>query len=141
MSPRFGMRSGESPNRAEHLRSELQDGACVVQAVVPANDPVRRLDIGEGQIRPCGRALLLRRERDGQQKSEQANTLAGDSVTWSFLPERSPFALSALHFHLDDPGGSRTRDLRIKSPLLYQLSYRVCFQHPSRHPVRELSRK
>ena len=24
-----------------------------------------------------------------------------------------------------DPGGSRTRDLRIKSPLLYQLSYRV----------------
>ena len=26
---------------------------------------------------------------------------------------------------LHDPGGSRTRDLRIKSPLLYQLSYRV----------------
>ena len=25
----------------------------------------------------------------------------------------------------DDPGGFRTRDLRIKSPLLYQLSYRV----------------
>ena len=25
----------------------------------------------------------------------------------------------------DDPGGARTRDLRIKSPLLYQLSYRV----------------
>ena len=24
-----------------------------------------------------------------------------------------------------DPGGSRTHDLRIKSPLLYQLSYRV----------------
>jgi hypothetical protein len=29
---------------------------------------------------------------------------------------------------MNDPGGSRTRDLRIKSPLLYQLSYRVsCF--------------
>src|SRR5450830_1506182 len=27
--------------------------------------------------------------------------------------------------HENDPGGSRTRDLRIKSPLLYQLSYRV----------------
>ena len=26
---------------------------------------------------------------------------------------------------MNDPGGSRTRDLRIKSPLLYQLSYRV----------------
>ncbi len=25
----------------------------------------------------------------------------------------------------NDPAGSRTRDLRIKSPLLYQLSYRV----------------
>src|SRR6266550_2754882 len=25
----------------------------------------------------------------------------------------------------NDPGGSRTHDLRIKSPLLYQLSYRV----------------
>ena len=25
----------------------------------------------------------------------------------------------------DDPAGDRTRDLRIKSPLLYQLSYRV----------------
>ena len=24
-----------------------------------------------------------------------------------------------------DPGGDRTRDLQIKSPLLYQLSYRV----------------
>ena len=26
---------------------------------------------------------------------------------------------------LSDPGGARTHDLRIKSPLLYQLSYRV----------------
>ena len=25
----------------------------------------------------------------------------------------------------DDPAGDRTQDLRIKSPLLYQLSYRV----------------
>ena len=30
----------------------------------------------------------------------------------------------SVHFRYD-PGGSRTRDLRIKSPLLYQLSYRV----------------
>ena len=30
------------------------------------------------------------------------------------------------HFSFSsDPGGYRTRDLRIKSPLLYQLSYRV----------------
>ena len=28
-------------------------------------------------------------------------------------------------YSASDPGGSRTRDLRIKSPLLYQLSYRV----------------
>src|SRR2546423_15365862 len=28
----------------------------------------------------------------------------------------------------DDPGGFRTHDLRIKSPLLYQLSYRVSKQ-------------
>ena len=27
---------------------------------------------------------------------------------------------------VDDPAGDRTQDLRIKSPLLYQLSYRVC---------------
>ena len=26
---------------------------------------------------------------------------------------------------LNEPGGSRTHDLRIKSPLLYQLSYRL----------------
>ena len=37
------------------------------------------------------------------------------------------FWLSCERFSrfLNDPGGSRTRDLRIKSPLLYQLSYRV----------------
>ena len=29
----------------------------------------------------------------------------------------------------NDPGGSRTRDLRIKSPLLYQLSYRVSIRY------------
>src|SRR5439155_18635321 len=29
---------------------------------------------------------------------------------------------------MNDPGGSRTRDLRIKSPLLYQLSYRVVLE-------------
>jgi hypothetical protein len=29
---------------------------------------------------------------------------------------------------VDDPGGFRTHDLRIKSPLLYQLSYRVAKQ-------------
>ena len=34
--------------------------------------------------------------------------------------ERFPIQLA-----VNDPGGSRTRDLRIKSPLLYQLSYRV----------------
>jgi hypothetical protein len=28
-------------------------------------------------------------------------------------------------FAMSDPGGFRTHDLRIKSPLLYQLSYRV----------------
>ena len=25
----------------------------------------------------------------------------------------------------DDPGGTRTHDLRLKRPLLYQLSYRI----------------
>ena len=35
----------------------------------------------------------------------------------------SPARSRSSHHH--DPGGSRTRDLRIKSPLLYQLSYRV----------------
>jgi hypothetical protein len=35
----------------------------------------------------------------------------------------------------NDPGGSRTRDLRIKSPLLYQLSYRVC------NPIKLINRK
>ena len=29
-----------------------------------------------------------------------------------------------------DPGGARTRDLRIKSPLLYQLSYQVHLVQP-----------
>ena len=39
---------------------------------------------------------------------------------------RRVFRRSALPTtYLHDPGGSRTRDLRIKSPLLYQLSYRV----------------
>jgi hypothetical protein len=37
-----------------------------------------------------------------------------------------PKSLSSDCFDFEnDPGGSRTRDLRIKSPLLYQLSYRV----------------
>src|SRR5260370_7109914 len=31
----------------------------------------------------------------------------------------------AVSNHPDDPAGDRTRDLRIKSPLLYQLSYRA----------------
>jgi hypothetical protein len=51
----------------------------------------------------------------------------------------------------NDPGGSRTRDLRIKSPLLYQLSYRVkhfhclvvggreCHRVPRRAPVRNIT--
>ena len=52
---------------------------------------------------------------------------------WGFFRERPPFGV-AVAFSVDesyqqltpdDPGGSRTRDLRIKSPLLYQLSYRV----------------
>ena len=45
-------------------------------------------------------------------------------------PKKPPsLAANPLIFN-DDPGGSRTRDLRIKSPLLYQLSYRVeCFTH------------
>jgi hypothetical protein len=34
---------------------------------------------------------------------------------------------------VSDPGGSRTRDLRIKSPLLYQLSYRVALRFTLRN--------
>src|SRR5689334_1736906 len=34
-----------------------------------------------------------------------------------------------------DPGGSRTHDLRIKSPLLYQLSYRVEKQTQDKLPA------
>ncbi len=42
--------------------------------------------------------------------------------------EAPPAVHRAKCLCLNDPGGSRTRDLRIKSPLLYQLSYRVrCF--------------
>ncbi len=36
----------------------------------------------------------------------------------------------------NDPGGSRTRDLRIKSPLLYQLSYRVVYAARNIAPLR-----
>jgi hypothetical protein len=32
---------------------------------------------------------------------------------------------SEVAVKLNDPAGARTQDLRIKSPLLYQLSYRV----------------
>ena len=42
---------------------------------------------------------------------------------WGLTAAALP-ALNCLYFN-NDPGGSRTRDLRIKSPLLYQLSYRV----------------
>ncbi len=42
----------------------------------------------------------------------------------------------------NDPGGSRTRDLRIKSPLLYQLSYRVaaCASTRLRNLIRDRPR-
>ncbi len=39
--------------------------------------------------------------------------------------ERAAVAAGASQEIKNDPAGSRTRDLRIKSPLLYQLSYRV----------------
>jgi hypothetical protein len=43
-------------------------------------------------------------------------------ITW---PITLPMSNPANKIVVNDPGGSRTRDLRIKSPLLYQLSYRV----------------
>ena len=44
---------------------------------------------------------------------------------------RSTSAICSLH----DRGGDRTHDLRIKSPLLYQLSYRVSGETCAKPPV------
>ena len=40
----------------------------------------------------------------------------------------------------NDPGGFRTHDLRIKSPLLYQLSYRVLMAFKIQRTVHRVSR-
>src|ERR1700680_146338 len=46
--------------------------------------------------------------------------------SWRTWPRAMPIrAISNASTGKNDPGGFRTHDLRIKSPLLYQLSYRV----------------
>ena len=53
---------------------------------------------------------------------------------WSILAQNVGVAVCGVsRCPTSDPGGSRTRDLRIKSPLLYQLSYRV--EHQQRNKV------
>ena len=48
----------------------------------------------------------------------------GEHASTSALPtSNSPYP-SCLGWRFGGPGGDRTHDLRIKSPLLYQLSYR-----------------
>ena len=39
----------------------------------------------------------------------------------------------------NDPGGTRTHDLAVKSRVLYQLSYRVGLTGTRRHPKRNLA--
>ena len=53
----------------------------------------------------------------------QARAITGRNHSTDFLSTPLEQASYAQPAH--DPGGDRTRDLRIKSPLLYQLSYRV----------------
>jgi serine/threonine protein kinase len=75
-----------------------------------------------------GGSLRARLTRDRQLVIDDAVSIAQD------LGEalQTAHAKGAVHRDIthgmrsvNDPGGSRTRDLRIKSPLLYQLSYRV----------------
>src|SRR5579885_595721 len=62
---------------------------------------------------------------------QRGGAAAGGWVARSLPKREGPPPWAALRRHVCcslpvyDPGGSRTRDLRIKSPLLYQLSYRV----------------
>jgi hypothetical protein len=46
-------------------------------------------------------------------------------AVYNHMPRERSATRDALRH---DPGGDRTHDLRIKSPLLYQLSYRVVLQ-------------
>ncbi len=43
----------------------------------------------------------------------------------SNAPDAHPGSAVQVYGGYSDPGGERSHDLRIKSPLLYQLSYRV----------------
>ena len=81
---------------------------------------VRGFNVREGEFTPSVRASFL---CSGDLTAEQSGHAQYPSSNSRFR-----------QVHVDDPGGSRTRDLRIKSPLLYQLSYRV--QRPEFKPVR-----
>ena len=76
-------------------------------------------------------ASMTRRYTKTREKGEAAMLSA---APFSTNPtQRRPHRLShreatVANALVNDPGGSRTRDLRIKSPLLYQLSYRVWTQ-------------
>ena len=85
----------------------------------------------------------------GRRSTGGARTIGNRHVLGIVVPVASstnPYGTSTGHtvsraraakslYNTSDPGGSRTRDLRIKSPLLYQLSYRVGFLTSSKKLV------
>jgi hypothetical protein len=88
---------------------------------------VLEADVGSAML--CGDGETQRQMRFADQVAERLSATCplGDFLLTAasmggrrIFRRRSYYNLSA-----HDPGGSRTRDLRIKSPLLYQLSYRV----------------
>src|SRR2546423_1077140 len=66
-------------------------------------------------------AALMPRSRS----TVSAADLRPRTIRRTALSARDTSVGLGLRLGMSDPGGFRTHDLRIKSPLLYQLSYRV----------------
>ena len=98
----------------------------------------------EGTVLPCSsgakwhclqaKSPFTRRESDRSSRAFSSDSAAEKALAPPQASRKSPLPTVTQN----DPGGSRTRDLRIKSPLLYQLSYRVCPQNSRRVASRHL---
>jgi len=74
-------------------------------------------DLGHTQLSTTRRYV---RDLHQEQTARVIGSVSSPQILQKLHPSEWPMSAKS-----NDPGGFRTHDLRIKSPLLYQLSYRV----------------
>ena len=123
----LSLTSSRKLDTTESFFLSVIDTGLLVSAVTYAHCPLGLIATPSGSMPTTSVASVFPEASREQRPCPRHGAYLQQQLGRAFVARRgiANYHYLSMRATASDPGGDRTRDLRIKSPLLYQLSYRV----------------